>query len=250
MALQEDFELFDEVDNTYVEALDSPEAAAERAIKEEEDRKKRPLQRDQFACEIAKEEERMRIKAFSKDGCYINLNNYTKRTDYIAKRRVQLLRLISAYGIKEAASAGKKRSDFTLFKAAVSMLPAYVNSDNIIIGKNDRDYLNTDRLKTLLASEDFNMSKITAEFFIRCAKKAKILKKIGVGKKCKYMLNPAIHSNAFLMRISTEVFYEFPIESSLYFNATQYDYVLEVIRTMKTPEEAERLEKGFKYERE
>lgn len=245
-----DDNFLEEVDNTYVEALDSPEAAAERVLKEEEDRKKRPLKQDEYACEILKEEELKTIKIFSKDGSYINLNNFTKRTNFIAKRRVQLLRLISAYGIKEAASAGKKRSDFTLFKAAVSMLPAYINSDNIVIGKNDRDYLNTDRLKALLASEDFNMSKITAEFFIRCAKKAKILKKIGVGKKCKYMLNPAIHSNAYLMKISTEVFYEFPIESSLYFNATQYNYVLNIIRTKKTPEEAERLEKGIEYERE
>lgn len=249
MPLEKGFDLHEEVDNTYVEALDSPEAQAQKAIDEENERKKRPLRQDELACEILKEEERKLVKVFSKDGCYINLNNFVKRTNFIARRRAQLLRLINAYAIKEAASAGKKRYDFASFKAAVAMLPAYINGNNIVVGRNDRDYLNTDRLKELLATEDFNMSKITSEFFIRCAKKAKILKKIGKGKECKYMLNPAIHSNAYLMRISTEVFYEFPVESQLYFNAKQYDYVLHIIRDKKTPEEAKRLEEGFAYER-
>lgn len=39
MPLEKDFELFDEVEKTYVEALDNPEAIAERTIREERQKK-------------------------------------------------------------------------------------------------------------------------------------------------------------------------------------------------------------------
>ena len=55
MPLEKGFDLHEEVDNTYVEALDSPEAQAQKAIDEENERKKRPLRQDELACEILKE---------------------------------------------------------------------------------------------------------------------------------------------------------------------------------------------------
>lgn len=228
----------------------SAETLARKKLEEKIELDKCDVKIDRFKrkYEQAKKEESIRL--FSLSGTMINLNNYSKRTDDLAKRRNQLLRLINAYAIEELANAGRKRSDFASFKAATIMLSDYLNIDNIIIGIRQNDYLNTDRLKELLTTEDFNMSKSTAEFFIRCAKKAKVLKKIGKGKDCRYMLNPGIHLNSYYTRISTEVFFEFPVTSRLFFNIEQYNDIRKVLREGGTPEEIKRLEEGIAYEHE
>lgn len=248
MPLDKDFELFDEVEKTYVEALDSPEAVAERIIKEEQQNKERPLKRDKFGFEYGKN---FNIKLFSSNSKSINLNNYCLTTRDEAKRRNELYDLIEAYAIVEAASAGKKRNGFDSFVAALARIGDYVNSNNIIIGTKPNDFLNTDRLKGLLADKPFNMSKTTAEQFIRCAKKAKILKKIGKGKDCMYMVNPIIHM-PYYTKISAEIFFEFPLSSELFFHEEQFKSLKLSINNDGdfAKEEINRIKAGIEYERE
>ena len=247
MPLEKDFELFDEVEKTYVEALDSPEAIAERTIREEQQKKERPLRRDKFGFEYGKN---FNIKLFSSNSKSINLNNYCLTTRDEAKRRNELYDLIEAYAIVEAASAGKKRNSFDSFVSALARIGGYVNSNNIIVGTKPNDFLNTDRLKGLLADKPFNMSKTTAEQFIRCAKKAKILKKIGKGKDCMYMVNPIIHT-PYYTKISSEIFFEFPLSSELFFSDEQFKALkLAINEGDFSVEEVKRIEAGIKYERE
>ena len=238
MPLEKDFELFDEVEKTYVEALDSPEAIAERTIREEQQKKERPLRRDKFGFE------------YGSNSKSINLNNYCLTTRDEAKRRNELYDLIEAYAIVEAASAGKKRNGFDSFVSALARIGGYVNSNNIIVGTKPNDFLNTDRLKGFLADKPFNMSKTTAEQFIRCAKKAKILKKIGKGKDCMYMVNPIIHT-PYYTKISSEIFFEFPLSSELFFSDEQFKALkLAINEGDFSVEEVKRIEAGIKYERE
>lgn len=203
---------------------------------------------DRYYKTLVIPEETRKISIFSKDGKFINLNNFTVRTNKIAVRRNELLRRINDIAIDEAKSAGKNRLDFASFKSAIIMLTEYLNVDNIVIGDNKRyNYLNVDGLKALLATEDFGMASSTAAMFIRCAKKAKILKQIGKGKAAKFMMNPAIHLNSYFLRISTEVFFEFPLDSALYFNKKQYNYLCTITIPASSPEEKKRLEDGINY---
>lgn len=249
MALEKN-NMHTEAKNIHGTYADSPEVLARKEIEEKIEADKCDVKNDRYKRKYEQAKKELYIRLFSLNGKMINLNNYSKRTDDLAKRRNQLLRLINAYAIEELANAGRKRSDFASFKAATIMLAGYVNVDNTIVGIRQNDYLNTDQLKELLTTEDFNMSKSTAEFFIRCAKKAKVLKKIGKGKDCRYMLNPGIHLNSYYTRISTEVFFEFPETSRLFFNIEQYDDIKKTIRDYGTPEEIKRLEEGIAYEHE
>lgn len=203
---------------------------------------------DRYYKTLVIPEEVRKISVFSKDGKFINLNNFTVRTNRIAVRRNELLRRINDIAIDEAKSAGKNRTDFASFKSAIIMLTEYLNVDNIVIGDNKRyNYLNVDGLKALLATDDFGMASSTATMFIRCAKKAKILKQIGKGKAAKFMMNPAIHLNSYFLRISTEVFFEFPLDSALYFNKKQYNYLCTITIPASSPEEKKRLKDGINY---
>lgn len=249
MPLTETFDdnFFEEVENTYVEALDNPKAIAERTIREEQENKERPLKRDKFGYEYGKI---FNIKLFSNSSKSINLNNYCLTTRDETKRRNELYNLIESYAILEASSAGKKRNGFDSFISALARIGGYVNSNNIIVGRNPSDFLNTDRLKGLLADKPFNMSKTTAEQFIRCAKKAKILKKIGKSKDCMYMVNPIIHT-PYYTKISSEIFFEFPLSSELFFSDEQFKGLKKAINEGNfSREEVKRIEASIKYEQE
>lgn len=247
MPLTEEFDLFDEGEKTYVPALDNPEAIAEKTIREEQENKERPLKRDKYGFEYGK---RFNIKLFSSNSKSINLNNYCLTTRDETKRRNELYNLIESYAILEASSAGKKRNGFDSFISALARIGCYVNFNNIIVGRNPNDFLNTDRLKGLLADKPFNMSKTTAEQFIRCAKKAKILKKIGKNKDCMYMVNPIIHT-PYYTKISSEIFFEFPLSSELFFSDEQFKALKSAINDGNfSREEVKRIEAGIKYERE
>lgn len=247
-----DDDFFKKAQNEYIPALDGPEAQKRKELEEEIEADNSNVQADRFKKKIEQALRERYIKLFSPNGKMINLNNFNKRTSDLAKRRNQLLRLVCAFAIEELAKSGRKRADFASFKAATIMLAGYVNIDNTIVGIRQNDYLNTDQLKELLATEDFNMSKSTAELYIRCAKKAKVLKKLGKGKDCRYMLNPGIHLNSYYTRISTEIFFEFPETSRLYFNIEQYSDIKNMIQNeaIFTPEEKKRLAEGIEYERE
>lgn len=235
-----DNKLTNKNNNIYKEGLDDLETQKRKELEEEIEFDKCNVQADRYKRKMEQAQREQYVKLFSPSGKMINLNNYSKRTSDLAKRRNQLLKLVCAFAIEELANVGRKRSDFASFKAATIMLAGYVNIDNTIVGIRQNDYLNTDQLKELLTTEDFNMSKSTAEFFIRCAKKAKVLKKIGKGKDCRYMLNPGIHLNSYYTRISTEVFFEFPETSRIFFNIEQYSDIKRMILTepnIFTPEE-------------
>lgn len=188
------------------------------------------------------------INMFTNDGKYVNLNNLTMRTSAILEKRDSLIEDLVKVAIEEAKKQGKKRDNFSLFEAATFYLSTHLNSDNYLvknINKN-RSYLNVDGLKELLLNSRYKMSNSTANIYIRCSKKANVLRQIGKGKDAKFLLNPIISNGSFVAKVSKEALLEFGDDIKIMFNIKQYEDCINLLLNNGTDKEVKRLKKVIK----
>jgi hypothetical protein len=188
------------------------------------------------------------INMFTNDGKYVNLSNLTMRTTAILIEKEKLIERLINVAIEDANKQGKKRSNFSLFESATNYLATHLNSENFLVkdASKNRSYLNVDGLKDVLLNSRCNMSKNTTTIYIRCAKKANIIRQIGKGQNAKFMLNPVIANGSFFAKVSKEALLEFGDDIKVMFNNKQYNDCVNLLLNNGTDEEIKRLKKVIK----
>lgn len=235
MALEEGFELFDELaKNEPVPGLDD--------VKEDDgfDEKGRKIDHEKNEATIKLPDPDKNKKTFLKDkmwdelilfnknGRFANLNNLSTRATTYNVLRERLIKKFVTICKEDAEKQGKSRTHFCLFESALRWLTQYLDDENHIV--NSRNVkINTSQLKRLLASSDYELSEAQSTSLIKLAKKADILRQKGRGDTSYFIMNPIFNNGAYVGRISRKVLIEFNKDIKELFSKIQYRDCIELL---------------------